>query len=70
MIQSFMETQGLVVQKQTGNLTVSHATQIFIDKSIAYHFGTLQNEFAFGDLDEALIENADETYFVFDMDND
>ncbi|KAL3676680.1 hypothetical protein R1sor_026628 [Riccia sorocarpa] len=41
----------------------------FIDRSIAYHLGRLCRGFQSGELDENLQENADETYFVINMDN-
>lgn len=40
-----------------------------IEKSVAYHLGKLKRGFESGLLNEDRIENADETHFVFKMDN-
>ena len=38
-------------------------------KVLAFHLGELKRGFESGELDEDLVENADETHFVFNMDN-
>jgi hypothetical protein len=37
--------------------------------TVAYHIGELQRQFEAGMLDEQLLQNADETHFVINMDN-
>lgn len=68
-IQGFMASNNLVIRTQTGKLAVSPAKQAFIEKSIAFHLGCVKRDFESGKLQEDLVENADETHFVFDMDN-
>lgn len=68
-IQNFMHCHNLVVRRQTGKLAVSPEKQLFIERSIAFHLGTMKRCFASGELNEDTIENADETHFVFNMDN-
>lgn len=64
-----MECNDLVLRCQAGSLAVSPEKQLYIEKTVAYHFGKLKREFQFGSLIEDLMENADETHFVFNMDN-
>lgn len=68
-VQMFMQTKGLVIRAQTGKLSVSPEKQLYIEKSIAYHMGILKRGFESGELDEDLLSNADETHFIFNMDN-
>lgn len=47
----------------------SPAQLAHIEKSVAFHLGMLKRGFETGLLNEGRIENADETHFVFNMDN-
>ena len=68
-IQYFMTHHNLVIRRQTGNLARSAEKSKHIRKSIAYHLGTLKRGFESGNLDQDALENAEETHFIFNMDN-
>lgn len=68
-IQHFMSANNIVIRAQSGKLSVSPARQLQIDRSIAYHLGVLKRGFDSGEFNEDTIENADETHFVFNLDN-
>lgn len=68
-IQIFMQKHDLVIRQQTGKLSVSPEKKAQIEKSIAMHLGIMKRAFDSGDLDEDMVENADETHFVFNLDN-
>lgn len=68
-IQSFMAANRIVLRSQCGKLSVSPEKQLHIEKSVAFHLGKIKRAFENGDIDEDNIENADETHFVFNMDN-
>lgn len=63
-----MESDILVIRRQTGKLSVSPEKQFYIEKSAAFHLGELKRGFVNGEMGEHLVENAVETYFVFNMD--
>lgn len=65
----FLSANRIILRAQTSKLTVSADRQFYIEKSVAYHLGQLKRAFLDGDLDENCVENADETHFVFNMDN-
>ena len=62
-VQTFMAAHDLIIRRQAGNHSVSPEKQLFIEKNVAYHLGTLKRGFEAGDLVEDLVENADETHF-------
>lgn len=66
-IQHFMAAN--VLRAQIGKLMVSPEKELLIEKSVAFHLGELKRGFESGLLNETRIENADETHFVFNMDN-
>jgi hypothetical protein len=68
-IQRVMEKNNIVGRAQTGKLTVCAERMEHFEKEIAYHLGVIAREFQWGALDENLVENADETHFVINMDN-
>ena len=68
-MQTFIDVQGLVIRRQAGSLAVSPQKQLFIEKTVAFRPGKLKRGFESGDLNEGLVENADETHFVFNKDN-
>lgn len=68
-LQHFMSASRIVLRAQTGKLMVSPLKQAHIEKSVAFHLGILKRGFASGELQEDNMENADETHFVFNMDN-
>lgn len=68
-VQTFMSSHNIVVRRQAGKLATSPEKQTFIEKSVAHHLGELKRGFESGALKEEMIENADETHFIFNMDN-
>lgn len=48
---------------------ISAVKQEFIYREVAYHLGQLHRGFRDGALNEDLVENMDETHFVFNVDN-
>lgn len=68
-VQHFMRHQKIVLRAQTGKLQVSPQKELQIEKAVAFHLGALKRGFGSGLLNEDNIENADETHFVFNMDN-
>lgn len=52
---------------------VSSEKQTYMNKTVDYHIGvspgSIAEGFAFGGFTEVLLENEDETHFVFNMDN-
>ena len=48
---------------------MSPENQLYIEKAVAFHLGELKKGFESGELDEDLVENADETHFLFNIDN-
>jgi hypothetical protein len=64
-----MEKDNIVGGAQTGELMVCAERMEHIEKDLAYHLGVVAREFQSGALDENLVENADETNFVINMDN-
>ena len=68
-VQTFMSCHDIVVRRQAGKLAMSPDKQLFIDKTVAFHLGELKRGFDSGSLNEDMIENADETHFIFNIDN-
>ena len=68
-VQNFMQVHDLVIRRQAGNLATSPAKKIYIEKTVAFHLGALKRGFDSGSLQDYMVENADETHFVFNMDN-
>lgn len=68
-IQNFMYANRIVMRAQTGKLSVSKKKKEYIEKCTAFHLGELKRAFECGDLNEDLIENADETHCVINLDN-
>ena len=64
-----MMANNLVTRQHTGKLAVSREKQEYIEKSIVYHMGYLKRAFRSAELQEEFVENADETHFVFNIDN-
>jgi hypothetical protein len=64
-----MEKNNIAGRAQTGKLMFCEGRMEHIEKEIAYHLGVVSREFQSGALDESLVENADETHFVINMDN-
>lgn len=64
-----MTVHNIIVRNQAENLLASPAKKAYIEKSVAFHLGTLKRAFDPGLLNEDRVENADETHFIFNMDN-
>ena len=64
-----MNAHKIVMRAQTGKLLTSPEQELRLEKAVAHHLGVLQRGFASGVFREENIENADETHFVFNMDN-
>lgn len=67
--QHFMHSNGIVIRAQTGTLLTSPANLQYIERAVAHHLGELKRGFEGGRLNENYVENADETHFVFNMDD-
>jgi hypothetical protein len=52
-----------------GKYTVSKEKQKYINKSCVFHLGKVKRAFQSGELNEEMVENLDETHFVFNMDS-
>lgn len=68
-IQTFCDRFRIVSRTQTGKLKVSPEKTIALEKDVSRHLGILKRGFENGDFDEKLMSNADETHFIFNMDN-
>lgn len=68
-IDSFLNRHNIVTRKQSGSLTRSPAHTRYTEQLIAHHLGKLQRDFDSGVMDENMVENMDETHFIFNMDN-
>lgn len=68
-IQSFADRYRIVSRTQSGKLQISPAKQLEIEQEVARHLGRMKQGFENGDVDENNISNADETHFIFNMDN-
>ena len=64
-----MVKHNLVIRRHVGKNAVSPGKRKFIRKTVAFHLGMLKRGFESGQFQEDLIENADETHFIFNMDN-
>eukprot|EP00171_Calliarthron_tuberculosum_P006701 IDg6701t1 len=67
-IYDFMMRFNIVIRKQSGSLVTSEMHQVYIAKQISYHLGQLKRGFDEGTLVDELVENLDETHFIFNMD--
>ena len=68
-VDSFLSSFNIVVRRQSGSLSRSPSQAAFIERKVSYHLGYLQRLFESGLLDENMVENMDETHFVFNMYN-
>lgn len=68
-IQSFTEHYRIVCRAQTGKKILSPAKELEIEIAVASHLGTLCGLLESGKVDENDLGNADETHFIFDVDN-
>ena len=64
-----MEVHNIVLLSQRGKLSCSREKEQEIEMHIAHHLGVLQRGFQYGEFDENLTDNLDETYFVINVDN-
>lgn len=65
----FMNANELVMRKQTGKVSVSPEKQLQIEQAVTSNLGGLKRGFDSGEIYEDMIENADKTHLVFNMDN-
>lgn len=72
-VQHFMKTNRIVLRAETGRLIASLEKTRHIARTVAFILGELKSffirSFEAKELDENCSENADETNFVFNMDN-
>ena len=68
-VDAFLSRYIIVIRKRSGSLSRSPAQIRFIEKTVAYLLRQLQRLFDIGDLNESMVENMDETHFIFNMDN-
>ncbi len=66
-IGAFMSRFNIVIRKQSGSLQRSPSHTRFIERTVAYHLGQVQRLFEVGDMDENMVENMDETHFIYNM---
>lgn len=59
----------IVSRSQTGKNKMRPGKNIELEKDVARHLGRLKKYFESGELEEQCISNADETHFVFNMDD-
>lgn len=64
-----MQVHDLVIRRQAGTLATSPAKKIYVEKTVAFHLGALKRGFDSGALQNDMVENADETHSIFNMDN-
>lgn len=67
--QNFMYTSRSVLRAQAGNHLISQRKQTYTEKTVACSMGKLNRGFDSGELNDDLIENADETHCVINMNN-
>jgi len=63
------DNNNIVRKKMSGNKSRSAAHKAWTDQLIAYHLGILARGFDDGTIDENLVENMDETHFIYDLDD-
>eukprot|EP00171_Calliarthron_tuberculosum_P023739 IDg23739t1 len=68
-IRRFMDRYDIVRRRQSGALMSSLSATNLIEKRIAYHLGKMEHSFNSQGLDDTLVENMDETHFLFDLDD-
>lgn len=68
-IQSFCDLFRIVIRSQTGKLKMSQEKTAELEKDVARDLCRLKRGFESGELDQECIKNADETHFVFNMDD-
>ncbi len=68
-VDAFLSRCNIVIRKQFGSLIRSPTQTRFIERNVAYYLGQVQRRFDLSDLDENMVENKDETHFIFNMDN-
>ncbi len=58
-----------IVGKQCGALSRSITHHVYTEHCIEYHLGELERDFSCTDLDQAMVENVDETHLLINQDN-
>ena len=65
----FIEKHGIVLRRQTGKLMLLPEANLLIERRVAFFLGRLARDFQSGVLSDEVVENADETHFVFNQDD-
>lgn len=68
-LQIFMMAHDPIARAQTGKRSLSPEKQEIIEKSVVYHLGVVKRAFENGEFSEDLVSKADETHFLFNMDD-
>ncbi len=68
-VDAFLNRHNIVIRKQSGSLSRSPTHTKFIEGNVAFHLEQLHRLFENGNLDENMVENVDETHYIFNMDD-
>ena len=68
-VDSFLNRFNLVTRRQSGALSRSPSQTSFIERKVSYNLGCLQQRFEANLLDDNMVDNMDETHFIFYMYN-
>ncbi len=67
--QTWNDVQTIGIDHPWFDSCLPNTHRAYTEKCIAYHLGKLERDFASGDLDQAMVENMDETHFLINQDN-
>ena len=65
----FSSRSNIVIRRQSGASSRSPSQTALFERNLSYHLECLQRLFESNLLDENIVENLDETHFIFNMDN-
>ena len=68
-VDAFLNRFNIVIRRQSGALSRSPSQTAFIERKVSYHLECLQRRFESNLSDENMVDNMDETHFIFNMDN-
>ena len=68
-VDAFQSRHNIVLRQQTGKLKVCRDKELDIETEVTFHLGVLKRQFDYGELDESMVENKDETHFIVNMDH-
>ena len=68
-VDSFFNRFNIVIRKQSGAFSRSPSHTAFMERKVLSHLRCLQRRFESKLLDENMVDNLDETHFIFNMDS-